>query len=59
MIRCNDFIKCSAFLEPILTIVVHKADQLELDIHVKHPLVRVHIVDMSCGQYFKKSKKYV
>ncbi|EDV23137.1 uncharacterized protein TRIADDRAFT_58114 [Trichoplax adhaerens] len=43
--------------EPILTIAVHKADQLELDVHVKHPLVRIHLVDISNGQYVKKSNR--
>ena len=41
----------------LLCIVVHKADQLKPDIHVTHPVIRLHIVDMNTGQYVKKTDR--
>ncbi|KAB0796795.1 hypothetical protein PPYR_10856 [Photinus pyralis] len=38
-----------------MAITVHKTDRLLLDSLVVHPLVKVHIVDMSSGNYILKS----
>ncbi|XP_022089435.1 jouberin-like isoform X2 [Acanthaster planci] len=35
---------------------VHRSDRLKTDLYIAHPLVRVHIIDMDTGTYFKKSK---
>lgn len=34
---------------------VHKTDSLKVDIHISHPVVRVHILDKKTGEYVKKS----
>lgn len=39
----------------ILSVTVHRADQLKPDLCISHPMVRVHVVDMDTGQYVKKS----
>ena len=39
----------------ILSVTVHRADNLKPDLCISHPMVRVHVVDMETGQYVKKS----
>ncbi|KAJ7388553.1 Jouberin [Desmophyllum pertusum] len=39
----------------ILSVIVHRADNLKPDLCISHPMVRVHVVDMETGQYVKKS----
>lgn len=39
----------------ILSVTVHRADNLKPDLCISHPMVRVHVVDMDTGQYIKKS----
>lgn len=39
----------------ILSVTVHRADNLKPDLLISHPMVRVHVVDMETGQYVKKS----
>ncbi len=41
----------------LLCIKIHKADRLKPDIHVHHPCVQVHIVDIATGKYVKKSDR--
>lgn len=41
----------------ILSVTVHRADNLKPDFCISHPMVRVHVVDMETGQYVKKSDR--
>lgn len=41
----------------ILGVTVHRSDRLKTDLYVRHPLVRVHIVDMNTGAAVKKSSE--
>ena len=41
----------------ILSVTVHRADNLKPDLFISHPMVRVHVVDMETGQYVKKSDR--
>lgn len=41
----------------ILSVTVHRADNLKPDLCISHPMVRVHVVDMETGQYVKKSDR--
>ncbi|XP_071837617.1 jouberin-like isoform X4 [Apostichopus japonicus] len=41
----------------IFCVTIHRSDRLKTDLYVRHPLVRVHIVDMSTGAAVKKSSK--
>ncbi|XP_038057732.1 jouberin-like isoform X2 [Patiria miniata] len=40
----------------VFGVTVHRSDRLKTDLYIAHPLVRVHIIDMDTGAYFKKSK---
>lgn len=41
----------------ILSVTVHRADNLKPNLCISHPMVRVHVVDMDTGQYVKKSDR--
>lgn len=41
----------------ILSVTVHRADNLKPDLCISHPMVRVHVVDLETGQYVKKSDR--
>ena len=41
----------------ILSVIVHRADNLKPNLCISHPMVRVHVVDMDTGQYVKKSDR--
>ena len=41
----------------ILSVTVHRADNLKPDLCISHPMVRVHLVDVETGQYVKKSDR--
>nr|CAD7263043.1 unnamed protein product [Timema shepardi] len=43
--------------EKIIGITVHRSDCLQPDVLVRHPLVKVHLIDVSTGEYLKKSDK--
>uniref|UniRef100_K1S444 Jouberin n=1 Tax=Magallana gigas TaxID=29159 RepID=K1S444_MAGGI len=38
----------------VLSVTVHRTDKLKNDFHILHPLVRVHIVDETTGNYLHK-----
>ena len=41
----------------ILSVTIHRADNLKPDLCIAHPMVRVHVVDIDTGQYVKKSDR--
>ena len=41
----------------ILSVTVHRADNLKPNLCISHPMVRVHVLDMDTGQYVKKSDR--
>ncbi|XP_076440565.1 jouberin-like [Babylonia areolata] len=41
----------------VLAVMVHRTDKLKNDFNILHPVVRVHIVDESTGQYLPKQHK--
>ncbi|KAK3744974.1 hypothetical protein QZH41_008499, partial [Actinostola sp. cb2023] len=41
----------------ILSVAIHRADQLKTDLQICHPMVRVHVVDIATGNYVKKSDR--
>ena len=43
----------------VLGITVHQTDPLEMDYHIRHPMVRIHIVDKASGNYLPKLDKLV
>lgn len=43
--------------ESITAVIIHKADGLELNPLVRHPLVNVHIVNSVTGEYLRKSDR--
>lgn len=43
----------------VLQVTIHRTDKLKPDFYVAHPVVRVHVVDLSTGQYLKKQHRYV
>lgn len=45
--------------EKILGIVVHRTDRLRTDIRLRHPFVRVHLIDISTRTYVRKADPYV
>ena len=45
--------------EKILGIVVHRTDRLRTDIRLRHPFVRVHLIDLSTRSYVRKADPYV
>ncbi|XP_030749196.1 jouberin-like [Sitophilus oryzae] len=48
----------SAFCyQNITEIIIHKSDRLLLNSFVIHPVVKIHVVDIRTGKYFKKSDK--
>lgn len=45
--------------EKILGVVVHRTDRLRTDIRLRHPFVRVHLIDLSTRSYVRKADPYV
>jgi hypothetical protein len=45
--------------DKILGIVVHRTDRLRTDLRLRHPLVRVHIIDLNTRSYVRKTDPYV
>lgn len=45
--------------DKILGIVVHRTDRLRTDLRLRHPFVRVHIIDLSTRSYVRKTDPYV
>lgn len=45
--------------DKILGIVVHRTDRLRTDLRLRHPFVRVHIIDLSTRSYIRKTDPYV
>lgn len=43
--------------QTITEVIIHKSDRLLLNSFVIHPVVKVHVVDMRNGKYFRKSDK--
>ncbi|KAF7273176.1 jouberin-like isoform X1 [Rhynchophorus ferrugineus] len=43
--------------QTITEIIIHKSDRLLLNSFVIHPVVKVHVVDIRNGKYFRKSDK--
>lgn len=41
----------------IVGIFIHKCDYLKIDHHIRHPIVKVHLVDAISGEYLKKTNK--
>lgn len=39
--------------EKFISVTIHKADVLETDYITRHPMVKVHLVDMNTGNYLK------
>lgn len=38
----------------VLGVYVHKTDRLKTDLLISHPMVKIHVIDESTGQYVKK-----
>jgi hypothetical protein len=45
--------------DKILGIVIHRTDRLRTDLRLRHPFVRVHIIDLSTRSYVRKTDPYV
>ena len=45
----------SDFVDKIMSIQIHESDPLPANVHVKHPIVRVSLLDLNTGQYILKS----
>ncbi|KAJ9586462.1 hypothetical protein L9F63_019900, partial [Diploptera punctata] len=41
--------------EKVIGIFIHKCDSLKIDSLIRHPLVKVHLLDAETGEYLKKS----
>ncbi|XP_044001616.1 jouberin-like [Aphidius gifuensis] len=42
-------------VEKFISIIIHRADMIEVDYVTRHPMVIVHIVDIKTGNYLKKN----
>ena len=40
----------------IVTMLIQETSNLELDMHIIHPFVRMHVVDLNHGVYIPKEK---
>ena len=40
----------------IVTMLIQETSNLELDMHIIHPFVRIHVVDLNNGVYINKDK---
>lgn len=38
----------------VLGVYIHRTDRLKTDLLISHPMVKIHVVDESTGQYVKK-----
>lgn len=38
----------------VLGVYIHRTDRLKNDLLVSHPMVKIHVVDETTGQYVKK-----
>jgi hypothetical protein len=45
--------------DKILGIVIHRTDRLRTDLRLRHPFVRVHIIDFNTRSYVRKTDPYV
>jgi hypothetical protein len=45
--------------DQILGIVIHRTDRLRTDLRLRHPFVRVHLIDLSTRSYVRKTDPYV
>lgn len=43
----------------ILGIVIHRTDRLRTDLRLRHPFVRVHLIDINTRSYVRKTDPYV
>ena len=43
----------------ILGVVIHRTDRLRTDLRLRHPFVRMHLVDNNTRAYMRKSDPYV
>ncbi len=41
--------------DKILGMVIHRTDRLKTDLRLRHPFVRVHIIDLSTRTYVRKT----
>ncbi|XP_065672892.1 jouberin isoform X3 [Hydra vulgaris] len=39
----------------LFCIIIHKTDELRPDFRIRHPVIRIHIVNMNSGHYIKKT----
>ncbi len=45
--------------DKILGIVIHRTDRLRTDLRLRHPFVRVHLIDLTTRSYVRKTDPYV
>lgn len=45
--------------DKILGITIHRTDRLRTDLRLRHPFVRVHLIDLSTRSYVRKTDPYV
>ncbi len=45
--------------DKILGIVIHRTDRLRTDLRLRHPFVRVHLIDINTRSYVRKTDPYV
>lgn len=45
--------------DKILGIVIHRTDRLRTDLRLRHPFVRVHLIDLNTRSYVRKTDPYV
>ena len=45
--------------DKILGIIIHRTDRLRTDLRLRHPFVRVHLIDISTRSYVRKTDPYV
>ena len=45
--------------DKILGIAIHRTDRLKTDLRLRHPFVRVHLIDVNTQSYVRKTDPYV
>lgn len=45
--------------DKILGMFIHRTDRLRTDLRLRHPFVRVHLIDLSSRSYVRKLNPYV
>ena len=45
--------------DKILGITIHRTDRLKTDLRLRHPFVRVHLIDVNTQSYVRKTDPYV